>query len=43
MVEMPMHDAVWSDVTNSPLATNGLNETSLMATNAAHFFRLNLN
>jgi gluconolactonase len=33
----------WSDVSDSPLATNGLNETTVIATNAAQFFRLHLN
>jgi gluconolactonase len=35
--------AVWSDATDSPLVTNGLNEMSLSATNAAEFLRLRLN
>ena len=35
--------AVWSDATDSPLVTNGLNEMSLSATNTAKFLRLRLN
>ncbi|HUA69048.1 MAG TPA: SMP-30/gluconolactonase/LRE family protein [Candidatus Saccharimonadales bacterium] len=35
--------AAWSDVTDPPLVTNGLNQVSLDPTNAAEFFRLRLN
>jgi gluconolactonase len=35
--------AVWSDVTEPPSATNGLNHVDLAPTNDARFFRLRLN
>ncbi|MGA2853444.1 MAG: SMP-30/gluconolactonase/LRE family protein, partial [Verrucomicrobiota bacterium] len=35
--------ATWVDVTNSPQATNGLNQLGLSATNPAKYFRLRLN
>jgi gluconolactonase len=34
--------AVWSDITDQPLVTNGLNVLSLDPTNTTEFFRLNL-
>ena len=36
-------EAAWTDVTNSPQVTNGLNQLGLSATNAAEFYRLRLN
>ena len=36
------NQATWTTVTNSPQVTNGLNQVSLPATNAARFFRLRL-
>jgi gluconolactonase len=35
--------ATWTDVTDLPQVTNGLNQLELSATNAAKFFRLRLN
>ena len=35
--------AAWSDATDPPVVTNGLNQMILSATNAAKFFRLHLN
>ena len=35
--------ASWTDVTNSPQVTNGLNQLGLSATNAEKYFRLRLN
>lgn len=36
-------EAAWTDVTDSPQVTNGLNQLGLSATNAAEFYRLRLN
>jgi gluconolactonase len=40
--EVPDAGAVWSDIAEGPQVTNGMNEATLPATNAAQFFRLRL-